>query len=212
MAKQKSKLWLERVTEANIKNKTTHGETAKRQRRPEYEAWRAMKKRCLLKTHHNYRDYGGRGIGVCDRWLGSDGFANFLKDLGRRPGPEYSLGRVNNDGNYEPGNCRWETRIEQCRNRRSCVRYEYDGQLLTIPEISEACGIPIHNLQNRIIKSGWSLQRATTEPVDERDSRKQWYKCRQCDLEWKLPMKYIQNVCILCKSTDIVKRRTGAKY
>lgn len=80
---------------------------------PEYEAWVAMRKRCTRRWHKSWPRYGGRGIAVCERW--SD-FLNFLADMGRRPSPEHSLDRIDNDGNYEPSNCRWATAKTQRRN------------------------------------------------------------------------------------------------
>lgn len=85
-------------------------------RKPEYNSWRAMKGRCLNPKYKKWPSYGGRGITVCERWQHS--FADFLLDMGTKPGPEYSLGRINNDGNYEPSNCRWETPKEQANNQR----------------------------------------------------------------------------------------------
>jgi hypothetical protein len=84
---------------------------------PEYGIWLAMKRRCYNPHNRKYPRYGGRGIIVCDRWLGEDGFSNFLADMGRRPSPELTLDRKNNDGNYEPGNCRWATQEVQQNNR-----------------------------------------------------------------------------------------------
>lgn len=207
MSNRHSSLWRQRITESNVAKKTTHGMTAKRQRPPEYQAWRSMKKRCFLKTDPNYGNYGGRGITVCERWLGKDGFNNFVTDLGARPGSGYSLGRIDNDGHYESSNCRWETAVEQCRNRRSNVRYAYEGEMLTIPELSERSGIPVSNLQLRLIANGWSVERSTRTPVAHHGQQKSHWECDHCPLEWKWPVKAVPiPQCPNCGSSSINRK------
>lgn len=87
-------------------------------RSPTYTSWVSMKSRCLYPSSPNYKHYGERGITICIRWMK---FENFLSDMGERPEGK-NLGRKDNDGNYEPGNCRWETQIEQVQNRRKLPR------------------------------------------------------------------------------------------
>jgi hypothetical protein len=94
-----------------------HGESS--DPTPEYEAWHQMKSRCLNPADKRYQQYGARGIGVCEQWIYS--YGNFLAYMGRRPSPDYSLDRIDNDGNYEPGNCRWATRSEQQQNKRVSI-------------------------------------------------------------------------------------------
>lgn len=101
--------------EANIK----HGDSARGRLTPEYRTWSNMIDRCERPGNSQYRDWGGRGIKVCERWRES--FAAFLEDMGRKPSPAHSIDRINNDGDYEPGNCRWATRSEQMRNRRGAL-------------------------------------------------------------------------------------------
>ncbi len=107
----------------------THGHRRHYGRTPIYNSWAGMIQRCTNKHSGQYKDYGGRGITVCKRWAT---FANFLTDMGSSWRSGLSIDRINNDGNYEPGNCKWSTKIEQNNNRReshvvrhrdSCGRY-----------------------------------------------------------------------------------------
>lgn len=100
---------------SNLKKRTTtHGKANKT---PEYRAWGNIKTRCLNENSDRYNDYGGRGIKICDRW--KDSFENFLLDMGERPSASHSIERVKNDGNYEPSNCKWASKIEQANNKRN---------------------------------------------------------------------------------------------
>lgn len=108
---------------------TKHGDnpnyaTKDKKRSTEYRTWEGITSRCLNKNNPSYINYGARGISVCDRWRYS--YINFLNDMGRKPWPSMTLDRINNDGNYEPSNCRWTTWTVQNNNRR--LRSSYRGK------------------------------------------------------------------------------------
>jgi hypothetical protein len=96
----------------------THGHSVNPS--PEYKSWEAMKDRCCNPNNTSYRHYGGRGITICEQWRNS--FEAFYATVGPRPSSTHSIDRINNDGNYEPGNVRWATRIQQANNKRKAIR------------------------------------------------------------------------------------------
>lgn len=99
---------------------------------------------------------------MCDRWKSS--FQNFLEDMGPRPSPQHSLDRIDNNGNYEPGNCRWATPTEQIVNRTTTVLVEYKGETHCVAHWADTKGIPRSTLANRL-NNGWGVEEALTEPV-----------------------------------------------
>ena len=142
--------------------KLTHGQS---RGVSEYGIWLSMRARCRNPKNTSYPNYGGRGISVCARW---DSFEAFLADVGPRPSPEHSIDRFpDNDGNYEPGNVRWATRVEQARNRRDSSRSRWithDGRTQTLTQWARETGIRIFTIQSRL-NLGWSAGRALTAPV-----------------------------------------------
>lgn len=131
-------------------------------KKPEYWVWVSMRRRCSDVTSRYYDLYGGRGIRVCDRWRLS--FVSFLADMGHRPSPLHSIDRIDNDGDYEPGNCRWATRLEQANNTRRSVRLTLNGETRTIAEWAMVTGLPYALIYDRTQRYGWAPARALSEP------------------------------------------------
>lgn len=129
---------------ATSEAKRTHGRTGTY----EYRTWLAMKKRCLDANDSGYYKYGARGITVCERWLLS--FEAFFEDMGEKPSKIHSIDRINNGGNYEPGNCRWATPKEQARNRRSTRMYTYNGETLCLTDWCVRLGLNKKTVMTRI--------------------------------------------------------------
>lgn len=136
----------------------THGDTGT----TEYNSWASMIQRCTNEASENFADYGGRGIKVCDRWRSS--FADFLADMGKKPSPGLTIERIDVNGHYEPGNCRWATVKEQCNNKRTTRYIEHAGQRLPLMAWSESLGMPRWVIQNRL-RGGWSAEETLSTPV-----------------------------------------------
>ncbi len=113
----------------------------------EYRSWCHMKDRCYNKNNDRYKDYGEKGIYICERW---HNFLNFLDDLGPKPSKEYTIERINNNGNYEPTNCIWATRIEQAKNRKNNVFYTYNGETHILKDWAKILSINYSTLKSRL--------------------------------------------------------------
>lgn len=150
----------------NTIGKVAHGHATGKPT-PEYKTWLGMKERCDNANSCYYNRYGGRGISLCGRW--KESFEAFLEDMGPRPSGT-SIDRINNDGNYEPDNCRWATPKEQSRNKRNNRKIVLDGvERLTI-EVADETGIPVLVIVKRL-KRGWTPERAVSEPVKDGSER-----------------------------------------
>ncbi len=128
-----------------------------------YHTWRAMQDRCYNENLESFALWGGRGIKVCDRWTDQNGFENFLSDMGDKPSRHHSIDRIDNDGNYEPSNCRWATKKEQAENRRPTRFLDFNGIRLSISGWSERLGVHRDMIVGRL-KLGWSIEDALTKP------------------------------------------------
>lgn len=123
-----------------------------------YKVWLSMRQRCLNPNNPAYSNYGGRGVSIAPEW---DSFEQFWADMGDVP-DDMSIERIDNDGNYEPANCRWATRLEQGRNTRKCRPITFQGVTKTITEWAEQFGIEKSTLSQRI-RNGWDMERALNQ-------------------------------------------------
>lgn len=142
-----------------------HGHCLTTKRTKEWRCWAKMRERCNNPAASCYKNYGGRGISVCERWMNS--YPMFFQDMGYAPSPKHTLDRINNDGNYEPSNCRWSNRYEQMRNTRRNHFVEFNGENKTLAEWEGITGIKYYTIIYRL-KAGWSIDRALTEKVQGR--------------------------------------------
>ena len=130
--------------------------------RAEYYCWAGMLKRCHNKKDKSYKNYGERGIFVCETWRRS--FSQFIEDMGKRPSPSHSIDRINNDAGYNPSNCRWATRDVQANNTRKNHYITYKNETITIAMAADKYGVPRTTLVNRIDLLGWSPEDAIEKP------------------------------------------------
>ena len=155
----------ENKTDKRFKHGCSGSRTGTR-RTGEYESWAGIIKRCLDVNSPRFVDYGARGITICARWRNS--FENFIADMGLKPTPQHSIDRINNDGNYEPGNCRWATPSQQNRNKGNNRRITLNGQTKLLAEWSELTGISASLILKRI-KAGWSIEKTlSVKPISTR--------------------------------------------
>lgn len=149
--------------------KKGHRTPGARRRDPTYPVWRAMVRRCTNPKCSAWPEYGGRGIAVCERWMT---FENFVADMGAPP-DGMQIERVDNDGPYSPANCRWATRGEQARNRRSTHEITFRGATKCLSEWARELGVSPKLLHHRI-KAGWPIEQVMTiAPLEPRARRGQ---------------------------------------
>lgn len=145
-----------------------HSYDANGRRSPTYRSWQNMIARCTQPSNPAYDHYSRLGITICERWRAFD---NFLADMGERPS-NTTLDRRNNDGNYEPGNCRWTTKTKQANNRRTNIRFDYKGRSFTLSELARATGQSKETLRVRLVRpGGWGVEAAVETPTIPRNLR-----------------------------------------
>jgi hypothetical protein len=154
------------AAELSAKRKRRHGYRPSGVWNTTYKSWQGMRERCLNRKNKGWPRYGGRGIAICERW---NEFENFLEDMGERPA-QMSLDRIDNDGNYEPANCRWATDKQQSNNTRANRILELDGTKRTLSEWAEATGLTANAIRMRLA-NGWPVRRALETPISDQHQR-----------------------------------------
>lgn len=149
----------ETTTITGHKNKK-HGQAIPGHRGATYRSWETMKARCLNINNPAYKDYGGRGITVCERWINS--FEDFLSDMGERP-RNTTIDRIDTNGGYYPNNCRWAKPNVQQRNKRNNRIVVYNKEPITLIELHEKTGVPYQRLFERIVRRKWAVEDAVNK-------------------------------------------------
>jgi hypothetical protein len=129
---------------------------------PEYIAWASMISRCYSPSQTVYKNYGGRGITVCKQWR--DSYPTFLADMGKKPSPLHTLDRIDNAGNYTPGNCRWATKREQAENRMDSIWITYKGKRKVLKAWARYLDVNYAALRDRYLR-GWTVKRMIETPL-----------------------------------------------
>ena len=152
----------------------SHNHAHRKRWSAEFEAWHGMRARCRYQNHRNYKNYGARGIMVCQSWKT---FVNFLSDMGSKLDPSRSLDRINSNGHYScgkcneckangwPSNCRWATSEEQHSNRRNNRLITKNGRTMTAKQWADFTGISYKTVSGRINNLGWDPLKAISTPV-----------------------------------------------
>lgn len=135
-----------------------------------YRKWRSMIYRCENPKNRAYKDYGGRGVTVCEEWHDFLRFKEWVETT--KPSGDYSIDRIDNSKGYNPENCRWASSEEQANNRRSNVMIEYNGEIHNLMEWSVRLGFDYKRVHNRIHKLGWSFEKAINEPTETKKRNK----------------------------------------
>lgn len=156
------------LSDFTVQKNTSHGLSHE----PLYQIWLNIIKRCTNPAMKHFASYGGRGIAMCDEWRHD--FASFYEHVSKLPycrEKGYSLDRIDNDGNYEPGNLQWSTQKEQCRNRRTNHVILFGGKTQSLAAWSEESKMPYGTLAQRL-RNGWSIERTLSTPVRSGKYRK----------------------------------------
>ena len=132
--------------ERTVEASRTHG----MRQSSEYQSWVKLRGRCFSEYNNRYVSHGGRGITVCDRW--KDSFQNFYDDMGPKPTPKHSIERIDNEGNYEPENCKWATPREQANNRRSSLKLDIYGEVKSLAQWCREFEVPYKSAQHMLAK------------------------------------------------------------
>lgn len=145
--------------------KPTHGDSINGKSTKEYKCWLSLRSRCTRPQDNAYKDYGARGITVCDRWMKS--FENFITDMGRAPTKKHSIERIDNNLGYYPGNCKWATMLEQSNNRRSSRIEEYLGKSQSVKAWCTELGLCYSTITSRL-ERGWTITESFSTKINKK--------------------------------------------